>query len=94
MAVYGITRFAAPNMDTDAAFSQTVSSALQGLNADFIDVVSYGNGKGVVIAKYENQAKMDSAAAAASEAFDSLMKAGMIEADSVHPHAGTVICSA
>jgi hypothetical protein len=38
---------------------------LEGVGANFIDLVSYENGKGVVIAKYSDQATMDAASGAA-----------------------------
>ena len=52
MAVYRITRFAAPDMDKAGEIGESMRSLIEGLGANFIDLVSYGNGKGVVIAKY------------------------------------------
>jgi hypothetical protein len=66
---------------------------LTSIGADFIDIVSYGNGKGVVIAKYPDQATMDAAAETARKAFADMIAAGAIDGDSVHPHTGEVINS-
>lgn len=93
MAVYRITRFAATDMDKVGELAEDRSDLLKGLGADFIDVVSYGNGKGVVIAKYPDQASMDAAAETARSVFGEMIAAGAVEADSVHPHAGEVIKS-
>lgn len=93
MAVYRITRFAAPDMDKAGAHVEKMRDVLEGLGSDFIDMVSYGNGKGVVIAKYPDQAAMDAATETARSTFAEMVEAGIIEKDSVHPHMGEVIKS-
>jgi hypothetical protein len=93
MAVYRITRFAAPDMDKVREISETKRDTLEGLGADYIDIVSYGNGKGVVIARYADQATMDAAADTAKKVFADMIAAGVIDGDSVHPHTGEVIDS-
>ena len=54
MSVYRITRFAASDMDKAGEIAETMRDEIEGIGADFIDLVSYGNGKGVVIARYPN----------------------------------------
>jgi len=93
MAVYRITRFAASDMDKVRELTENMRDVLEGIGADFIDLVSYGNGKGVVIAKYPDQASMDAASDAARKAFGDMIDAGAIDGDSVHPHNGEVINS-
>ncbi len=93
MSVYRLTRFAAADMTKAADFSETMRSTLEGLGADFIDVVSYGNGKGVVIAKYSDQAAMDAASETAKTVFGQMVEAGIVDGDSIHPHAGEVLKS-
>jgi len=93
MAVYRITRFAAADMNKAKEMTNSMRDVIEGIGADFIDLVSYGNGKGVVIAKYPDQAAMDAATDAAKKVFADLIKAGVVDADSVHPHAGEVINS-
>ena len=61
MSVYRLTRFAAPDMDKAGEIAERMRSEIEGIGADFIDLVSYGNGKGVVIAKYPDEATMDPA---------------------------------
>ncbi|MDH3988869.1 MAG: hypothetical protein OEV34_07060 [Gammaproteobacteria bacterium] len=93
MAVYRITRFAASEMDKVGEITENMRDVLSGIGADFIDLVSYGNGKGVVIAKYPDQATMDAAAETAKKAFADMIEAGVVDADSVHPHTGEVFNS-
>jgi hypothetical protein len=93
MAAYRITRFAATDMDRVNELTEGMRATLEGVGADFIDVVSYGNGKGVVIARYADQAAMDAASETARKAFADMIAAGAIDGDSVHPHTGDVINS-
>jgi 20S proteasome alpha/beta subunit len=93
MAVYRITRFAASDMNKVTELTEGMRATLAGIGADFIDLVSYGNGKGVVIARYPDQATMDAAADTARKAFADMIAAGAIDGDSVHPHTGDVINS-
>ena len=74
MSVYRITRFAASDMDKVGELTENMRDVLQGIGADFIDLISYGNGKGVVIAKYPDQAAMDAASDAASKAFSDMIR--------------------
>jgi hypothetical protein len=93
MAVYRITRFAASDMGKVEKMTEDMREVLEGVGADFIDIVSYGNGKGVVIARYPDQATMDAASDVARKAFGDMIAAGAIDGDSVHPHTGEVIIS-
>lgn len=93
MAVYRITRFAASDMDKAKEMAESMRSLIEGLGADFIDIISYGNGKGVVIAKYPDQATMDTATDGARKVFGEMIEAGVVDADSIHPHAGELLVS-
>jgi hypothetical protein len=93
MAVYRITRFAAADMDKVGEKVEPMRATLEGAGADFIDLVSYGNGKGVVIARYPDQASMDAAAETARNAFGEMVNAGLVDGDSIHPHTGEVFAS-
>jgi hypothetical protein len=93
MAVYRITRFAASDMDKVGEISENMRDTLEGIGADYIDIVSYGNGKGVVIARYSDQATMDAAADTAKKAFADMIEAGVVDGGSVHPHTGEVLNS-
>ena len=93
MSVYRITRFAAPDMNKVEGMGEDMREVLEGVGADFIDVVSYGNGKGVVIARYPDEATMEAASDVAGKAFGDMITAGVIDGDSVHPHTGEVLIS-
>ena len=93
MSVYRITRFAASDMDKAAETAESLRDTLENAGADFIDIVSYENGKGVVIAKYPDQAAMDAASETAKQAFGKMIEAGVVDGESVHPHSGIVIKS-
>ena len=93
MAVYRITRFAASDMDKAGQIAESLRSEIEGLGADFIDIVSYGNGKGVVLAKYPDQATMDAASDTAKMVFGKMIEAGTVDGDAIHPHTGEVLHS-
>ncbi len=93
MAFYRITRFAASDMDKAGEIAENMRDVLEGIGADFIDLISYGNGKGVVIAKYPDQATMDAASDTAKQVFGKMIEAGVVDGDSVHPHIGEVFKS-
>ncbi|MFT5276160.1 MAG: hypothetical protein ACI9J2_002704 [Saprospiraceae bacterium] len=93
MAVYRITRFASSDMDKAGEIAESLRSELEGAGADFIDLVSYGNGKGVVLAKYPDQATMDAATETAKMAFGKMIDAGVVDGDAIHPHTGEVFNS-
>ena len=93
MSVYRITRFASSDMEKAAKESETMRNELENIGADFIDIVSYGNGKGVVLAKYPDQATMDAAVETSKMVFGKLVEAGIIDGDSIHPHTGEVVQS-
>ena len=80
-------------MDKVGEKVETMRATLEALGADFIDMVSYGNGKGVVIARYPDQASMDAATDTARKAFSDMVEAGLVDAESIHPHTGEVIAS-
>ena len=93
MSVYRLTRFATSDMDKAGEIAERMRSEIEGIGADFIDLVSYGNGKGVVIAKYPDEATMDAASELANQAFGTMIEEGVVDGDSVHPHTGTVFKS-
>ena len=93
MSVYRLTRFAASDMDKAGEIAETMRDEIEGIGAEFIDLVSYGNGKGVVIAKYPDEATMDAASELAKQAFGKMIEEGVVDGDSVHPHTGTVFKS-
>ncbi len=93
MAVYRITRFAAQNMEKAGEIAEKLCTEIEGFGAEFIDMVSYGNGKGVVIAKYHDQTVMDAATERVKKVFSKMIEEGAVDGDSVHPHVGNVFKS-
>lgn len=80
-------------MDKVGKLAEERSAVLKGPGTEFIDLTSYGTGKGVVIARYPDQAAMDAAAETAKKVFGEMIAAGAVEEDSVHPHTGDVFKS-
>ena len=78
MAMYRITKFTAPNMDKAQEISESMREVLEGVGADFIDIVSYGDGGGAGVAKYPNQEVMEAATETAKQAFGKMIEAGTI----------------
>ena len=93
MAVYRITRFAASDMDKAGEIAESMRDVLEGVGADFIDLVSYGNGKGVAIARYPDEATMETATESAKKAFSAMVEAGVVDGESIHRHSGEVFAS-
>lgn len=90
MAVYTITRFASSDMDKAGEIADGLRGELKGAGAEFIDFVSYGNGKGVVLARYPDEETKDAASDTAKMMFDKMVEAGVVDGDAIHPHAGEV----
>ena len=93
MAVYRITRFASSDMEKAGEMTEAMRTELEGVGADFIDLVSYGNGKGVVVARYPDKVALENATEIAKQAFTKMIEAGVIDEDSVHVHTGDVFNS-
>ncbi len=93
MAMYRITKFTASDMDKAQEIAESMRDVLEGAGADFIDLVSCGDGEGVVVAKYSNQAAMDAATETAKQAFGKMVEAGAIDGASIQPQTGEVIMS-
>ena len=93
MSVYRLTRFAAPDMDKAGEIAERMGGKIECIGADFIDLVSYGNGKGVVIAKYPDKTTMDAASELGKPASGKMIEAGVVDGGSVHPQTGIVFKS-
>ena len=93
MAVYRITKFSASNMDKAVEISETLRDSLENVGADFIDLVSCGDGTGVVVAKYPDEETMESATETAKQAFGKMIEAGVVDGGSIRPETGKVFNS-
>lgn len=93
MAVYRITSFTSSDMDKAGEIIENMRDVLEGVGAEFIDLVSYDGGEGVVVAKYPDRATMEAATDVAKKAFGTCIEAGVIDGDSVNPRPGEVFKS-
>ena len=93
MALYRITKFTASDIDKAGEIAESMRDVLKDAGADFIDLVSYGDGECVVVAKYPNQAAMDAATETAKQAFGKMVEAGAINGASIQPQTGEVFMS-
>ncbi|MBL94551.1 MAG: hypothetical protein CMF70_04520 [Magnetovibrio sp.] len=93
VAVYRITRFKALDVEKAAEIGESMRDMLENIDSEFIDMVSYGNGDCVVVAKYPDQAAMDAATDTAKMAFGKMIEAGAVDGSSVKPETGEVLMS-
>jgi hypothetical protein len=93
MSVYRITEFTSSDMDKAGEFGETLREVIAGAGADFIDIVSLGDGKGLVVAKYATQATMEAASEVAKQAFGKMIEAGVVNGDSIGVQTGEVVIS-
>ena len=93
MSVYRITEFTSSDMDKTKEFAETLREDIQAAGAEFIDIVSLGNDKGMVIARYADQATMDTASEVAKQAFGKMIAAGVVQGESINQQSGEVILS-
>ena len=89
MAVYRVTKFTSNDMSGAAEASEGIRSLIESANSEFIDIVDMGDGNGLVIAKYADEAATDTA----RSAFGQMVQDGHINGDSIEPASGTVVNS-
>ena len=89
MTVYRITEFTSPDTAKAVEAMEPLRSDLA--SAESIEIVSVGDGKGLVIAKYATQAVMEAATSVQQKAFGSMIAAGHINRDSISGQSGEVI---
>mgnify|MGYP005654632431 FL=1 len=93
MPVYRITEFTSSDIGKLAEFAESLRDAVAAAGADSIDVVSAGDGKGLVVAKYAPQAAMDAATDINKQAFGKMIAAGLVNGDSISGKFGEVVFS-
>jgi len=93
MSVFRLTEFTSPDMSKMIEFAETIREEVEAAGAEFIDVISVGDGKGIVIAKYATQAKMEAATEINKAAFGKMIAAGIVNADSISGQSGEVTFS-
>jgi hypothetical protein len=80
-------------MDKASEYGETLRDIIASAGAEFIDIVSLGDGKGVVVAKYASQAAMDAATDVSRQAFGKMIEAGVVNGDSISVQTGEVSLS-
>jgi hypothetical protein len=90
MSVYRLTEFTSSDMSKLIEFTESLRDAVAAAGAEFIDVISVGNDKGMVIAKYANQELMEAATDINKAAFGKMIAAGLVNADSISGRSGEV----
>ena len=74
-------------------FCETLREDVVAAGAESIDVISVGEGKGYVVAKYPTQTHMEAATNVNKQAFGKMIVAGLIKAGSISGQSGEVIFS-
>lgn len=93
MSVYRITEFTTGDMGKVVDFCETLREVDAAAGAESIDVVSVGNGKGFVVAKYTTQALMEAATDINKQAFGKMIVAGVVNTGSIGGQSGEVVFS-
>ena len=93
MSVYRITEFKTSDMSKVVDFWATLREGIEAQGAESIDVVSVGDGKGFVVAKYTSQALMEAATDINKQAFGKMIVAGLVNAGSIGGQSGEVVFS-
>lgn len=93
MSVYRITEFKTSDMGKVVNFCETLRQSDAAAGAESIDVVSVGDGKGFVVAKYTTQALMEAATAINKQAFGKMIVAGVVNTGSIGGQSGEVVFS-
>ena len=74
MSVYRLTEFTSSDMSKLIEFTASLRDAVAAAGAESIDVISVGDDKGVVIAKYATQELMDAATDINKAAFGKILR--------------------
>ncbi|WP_162797923.1 hypothetical protein SuNHUV7_01360 (plasmid) [Pseudoseohaeicola sp. NH-UV-7] len=93
MPVFRLTEFTSRDMSKMVEFAETLREEVAAAGAEFIDVISVGDGKGIVIAKYDTQAKMEAATEINKAAFGKMIAAGIVDAESISGQSGEITFS-
>ena len=91
MSFYRITEFTSPDTAKAIEAMEPLRADLATAGAESIEIVSVGDGKGLVIAKYATQTVMEAATGVSQKTFGSMIASGHINGDSVSRQSGEVI---
>ncbi len=90
MSAYRFTEFTSPDLNKVFKFSGILREDIAADGAEFIDIVALGDDRGLVIAKYSNQAIMEAPTDINQAAFGKMIAAGIINRDSISGRFGAV----
>ena len=93
MSVYRITEFETSDMNKLVEYCESLREAVAAAGAESIDVVSVGEGKGLVVAKYASQALMEAGADVNKHAFAKMIEAGLVDGASIGRQSGDTVFS-
>lgn len=93
MSVYRITEFKTSDMGKVVSFCETLREDVAAAGAESFEVVSVGDGKGYVVAKFASQALMEAASHVNKQAFGKMIVAGLVNAGSIGGRSGEVVFS-
>jgi hypothetical protein len=93
MSFYRITEFTSSDMGALIEFAGTLRDEVAAAGAESIDVVSVGDGKGLVVAKYSTETTMAAAAGISQQAFGKMIAAGLVDGDSISGQSGELVFS-
>jgi hypothetical protein len=88
MSFYRITQFTSSDMSKMIDFAETLRTEVAAADAESIDVVSVGEGKYLVIAKYADEALMAAATDINTQAFGKMIAAGLIDGENISSQSG------
>ena len=91
MSVYRVTGFTTSDMGKLVEFCETLREEVAAAGAESIDVVSMGEGKGLVVAKYATQALMEAATDINTKAFGKMIEAGLLDQAGISRQSGEVV---
>lgn len=83
MSVYRITSWTSSDEEKTLVMLESMRGELESVGAEFIDIVSYGNGNGATVAKHTDSASMDAATAVSRNVFGRMVEAGLIDGNSI-----------
>jgi hypothetical protein len=93
MSVYRITEFTSPDMAKAVEYCESMRDDVAAAGAESIDILSLGDGAGMVVAKYTTQADMEAATEINKAVFGKMVAAGTINGASISGKSGDVVFS-
>ena len=93
MTSYRLTEFKSSDMDKVREHAESIRDIIATAGAESIDIISIGDGKALVIAKYATPAAMEAATEVNKQAFGKMIAAGVVDKDSIRGQSGEVLFS-